>query len=628
VGGCGLLYSRFKERTPEFWHKTNMLARGAVGAGIPRLRNKVKQSLDFATTTFDQASRLTCYERDRLLGLDQTPYITPPCVKLRTSMFARDSSGNLACAIRPGNHVTLDDTTNFQYAGEYEVLEPLTIYPPTAQASGAGGEIALKPAENSGEIEFVLGPYNEAIMYDTSDSAQGGWPSVPGSYPGNDVNYTQIPLANGGSFVFFTGQLPSGQQFQLPSTGFTSTNLLSWASPAGANIAYHSARAVQICAVAVPATSTTAWVLGTDPITGRQTLKLVTTPGVSIPRQLTLIYNDGEDGHSWTGDVNYAALSWLSSDVTTASNGLTWLELTLPGGEVILFGTGVFADEAAIELPAGYTTEQSFAVAYIHDMPGPGNSNVMHLVGAYVDADFIVHLNCCDGEGHIWHGNSSVLVFAWKNNKGTVTTQSLSGGNWMQCTLSTGQVFGVGCAKNVANGATLVLPPAAGDGSTLEAMVGSSYGYNVAGSNHAQGVGSCYLDAENIVHITFQDGSSQIWSGQADVFALYCSSAAAAPTLVTITPATASVAEGATQQFTATIANNANPNVTWSVDGIAGGNVTVGTISAAGLYTAPSAAGAHIIAATSVAVLTASGSAAVTVWSGDSSGGGWTINGS
>jgi uncharacterized protein YjdB len=198
----------------------------------------------------------------------------------------------------------------------------------------------------------------------------------------------------------------------------------------------------------------------------------------------------------------------------------------------------------------------------------------------------------------------------------------------MQCTLSTGQIFGVGCAKNMANGATFVLPTAAGDGSTLEAMVGSSDGNYETPSNHAQGVGSCYLDAENIVHITFQDGSGEVWPGQADVFALYCSSATAAPTLVTVMPATASVAEGATQQFSATIANNANPNVTWSVDGIAGGNVTVGTISAAGLYTAPSAAGSHTITATSVAVTTASGSTAVTVWSGDSSGGGWTINGS
>jgi chitinase len=88
------------------------------------------------------------------------------------------------------------------------------------------------------------------------------------------------------------------------------------------------------------------------------------------------------------------------------------------------------------------------------------------------------------------------------------------------------------------------------------------------------------------------------------------------------------VAAGETQQFSATVLNNANSNVTWGVDGIAGGNVTVGTISAAGLYAAPAAAGSHTIAAISVADPTASGSAAVTVWTGSGMGGSWTINGS
>ena len=230
VGGCGLLYSRFKERTPEFWHKNNMLAKGAVGLGIPRQRNKVKQTLDFATMTWDQASRLTMYERDRLLGIDQTPYVTPPTAKLRTSMFARDIYGNLACAIRPGDHVTIDSTVDFQYAGEYEALEPLIFCPPTASASGSGGSIALKADENSGEIEIPLGLYNEAVMYDTSDPLQAGWPSVPGSDPGNDTNYTSIPLANGGQFVFFAADSPAARRFSCRPLAFRPQTC--WPGPA------------------------------------------------------------------------------------------------------------------------------------------------------------------------------------------------------------------------------------------------------------------------------------------------------------------------------------------------------------------------------------------------------------
>ena len=56
---------------------------------------------------------------------------------------------------------------------------------------------------------------------------------------------------------------------------------------------------------------------------------------------------------------------------------------------------------------------------------------------------------------------------------------------------------------------------------------------------------------------------------------------------VTISPTTASIAGGATQQFTATVTNTTNTAVTWEVNGAVGGNATIGTISTSGLYTAP-----------------------------------------
>lgn len=56
---------------------------------------------------------------------------------------------------------------------------------------------------------------------------------------------------------------------------------------------------------------------------------------------------------------------------------------------------------------------------------------------------------------------------------------------------------------------------------------------------------------------------------------------------VTITPATASVLLGNTLLFRATVTNASNAAVIWSVSGIVGGNVAVGTITADGTYTAP-----------------------------------------
>ncbi len=82
---------------------------------------------------------------------------------------------------------------------------------------------------------------------------------------------------------------------------------------------------------------------------------------------------------------------------------------------------------------------------------------------------------------------------------------------------------------------------------------------------------------------------------------------------VTISPASATVAASGTQQFTATVVGETNNAVTWSVDGVNGGNSTVGTVSSSGLYTAPSSAGNHTVTATSVADHSESANAAASV---------------
>jgi hypothetical protein len=57
--------------------------------------------------------------------------------------------------------------------------------------------------------------------------------------------------------------------------------------------------------------------------------------------------------------------------------------------------------------------------------------------------------------------------------------------------------------------------------------------------------------------------------------------------MVTVSPATANVQEGSTQQFTATVTGSSTTTVSWQVNGVAGGNSSVGTIDSTGLYTAP-----------------------------------------
>jgi hypothetical protein len=84
---------------------------------------------------------------------------------------------------------------------------------------------------------------------------------------------------------------------------------------------------------------------------------------------------------------------------------------------------------------------------------------------------------------------------------------------------------------------------------------------------------------------------------------------------VAISPKRAAVAAiTQTQQFTATVTGNVSDlSVTWSVDTIAGGNATVGTIGSSGLYTPPAAGGTHTVTATSVALSTSSASVSVAV---------------
>lgn len=97
---------------------------------------------------------------------------------------------------------------------------------------------------------------------------------------------------------------------------------------------------------------------------------------------------------------------------------------------------------------------------------------------------------------------------------------------------------------------------------------------------------------------------------------LYVAIVQAASVSVSISPATVTVKTKATAQFTATVQGTTNTAVTWKVNGIAGGNGTVGTITAAGLYRAPNTApkpSSVTVTATSAADPTKSASASVNI---------------
>jgi hypothetical protein len=86
---------------------------------------------------------------------------------------------------------------------------------------------------------------------------------------------------------------------------------------------------------------------------------------------------------------------------------------------------------------------------------------------------------------------------------------------------------------------------------------------------------------------------------------------------VSVLPGTANVRAGAAQPFSATVSGAANQVVNWSVNGVAGGSASTGTITAAGMYTAPASlpsSNTISIGATAAANSAASGTSSVTLW--------------
>jgi len=85
------------------------------------------------------------------------------------------------------------------------------------------------------------------------------------------------------------------------------------------------------------------------------------------------------------------------------------------------------------------------------------------------------------------------------------------------------------------------------------------------------------------------------------------------PAISAVSPGTATLTCGGTKTFAATATNAVDTGVVWAVDGVLGGNASVGTINAGGVYTAPASAGSHTVSAICHADGVTSATAAVTV---------------
>jgi len=134
---------------------------------------------------------------------------------------------------------------------------------------------------------------------------------------------------------------------------------------------------------------------------------------------------------------------------------------------------------------------------------------------------------------------------------------------------------------------------------------------NVAGGNSTAGT----IDATGMYSAPTQPGTHTVTATSAADSSKSANASVNVVAEVSLTPGTAVLLTGTAQQFTATVQGQAHPNIAWSVDGVSGGNSTVGTIAADGTYTAPSNSGDHTVTATYSGTPSGTASAAVTVFS-------------
>jgi hypothetical protein len=114
---------------------------------------------------------------------------------------------------------------------------------------------------------------------------------------------------------------------------------------------------------------------------------------------------------------------------------------------------------------------------------------------------------------------------------------------------------------------------------------GSALATGFVSSNELQAIGYAPLSLPSVPVVVHTP------DGEASRVA-YVDVRAVRPAAVSIAswPAAAAVRVGDTVQFSAVVQNGSSGAVIWTVDGVAGGNVKVGTITASGLYRAPASA--------------------------------------
>lgn len=588
-GFLGTKDARFSQRAPtNVQHRSHQKMVAMQAPGLSNQPRLTEVRYDCGNSTFDQTNRLMRFERDRSLGTDiGADWKAPIGGTLTARLEAVDANGKALIDQQTHDVITLDDWVYPENPGDYEILSR-QILPANEQQDGrivleivqynrnAYTDVSDDPGQSYATVpdggDFVFGDFPlqtpawvlQATPQGTLDPVSGlltvktpdlsvQWvgqiaPTLypaaqwTGLTPGNSyVLYLDDPAMNGaaiygfqagslplandppgrvvvlygvfnanssatidlavGSAAFFTGSVNDQTVFSLPSSpAANAENLMDWVSPRGYIPPGVHLHYIQIC--------------GTD-----------------LTRMAQLVYNDSA-GSTWGGPLNFAGVTWSDgASVSQSASGLmSFVELTLAGGEKICFGKGTVPSSSAIALPSGYSLAQSIMLAFPSSAADSGHP--AHGVRAYVDSTGHAHHDYSDGSGNNWSGPAMVLFFGWKNNVGTV----VSTGGWIKIPLSTGRTFAAGGFSivdsragspppnyptdnlyHVTSGGKLPLP----SGLTADYLqtIPCPNSFQITG-NDAHGINECLVDSSQTVKTSFQDGEGHVWFGSSEVFAL------------------------------------------------------------------------------------------------------------
>jgi hypothetical protein len=315
---------------------------------------------------------------------------------------------------------------------------------------------------------------------------------------------------------------------------------------------------------------------------------------------------------TYSGNANIFAIAFtpaaagISGALTTylSPDGLSeWTVITLPGGSKFAIGQGSGANGDTIFIPAAapwINVPNLLSCCSIHGGAGTGHGahgvNQCGLDGLVIEATYAD----TGSASNVWPGSVDWMAVAWMPGRETVTVQ---GGKWVLINLGKDNQVAFG-AGSLPAGSSFGLPT--GYDSSKLLSIATPASFSGSGDNVLHAISNCDI-AGTAAQLIYIDGSGNSWSGSVNWFAFaWTFTPEVAPPAnsmaVSVTPSSSILNINQTAQFVATVTGNATETVTWSVDGVMGGNATVGTITAGGLYTPPVTAGTHTITATSTAV--------------------------